>query len=192
MAHGRVFARYARFALVALSGLLATAPGRPAAAQGPTAADEAKAAFLADFLGFVAWPEAAFDHEGAPIVVCVNAGDPLVYPLARIAHLRSVGSRRLEVRRRPRGTLPSGCHAAYLRATDAGELGRIIDYARTSGGLLTIGEIDGFASRGGVVELLVERDRIRFTINLTNAERAGLQISSKVLSLGRVVQHSSW
>ncbi|PYV15768.1 MAG: hypothetical protein DMG21_14080 [Acidobacteria bacterium] len=53
---------------------------------------------------------------------------------------------------------------------------------------LTVGESAGFAGLGGVINLTVEENKLRFEVNLDAAERAGLKISSKLLSLARIVR----
>lgn len=179
-------------ALALLAALLGAATSGATAGHEALVEDETRASFLVRFVRFVEWPASAFEDERAPIVLCVDANDPLVHPLARIVRGRSVGERPLEVRRRLRGAPPSGCHVAYLRASDEGEVAGIVDYARSAGGLLTVGEIRRFADRGGMVEVVIEASRIRFTVNLSSAERAGLRISSKVLSLGHVVRQPRW
>ncbi len=178
--------------LACLATALGAATARAADGGDAYVADEARASFVVNLLRFVEWPASAFDDGRAPVVVCVGPGDPIVHPLARLARGRSVGGHALEVRRRLRGAAPSGCHAAYLRASDEHEVAGILEYARRTGGLLTVAEIDGFADRGGMVEVTVETDRIRFTVNLASAERAGLRIGSGVLSLGRVVRQPRW
>jgi len=51
-----------------------------------------------------------------------------------------------------------------------------------------VGERDGFARRGGVIGLVVEDNLARFEVNLQAAQRSGLQISSKLLGLARMVK----
>ena len=53
---------------------------------------------------------------------------------------------------------------------------------------LTIGETEGFATLGGIINLTVEENKVRFEINLLAANRAGLKISSKLISLARIVK----
>jgi hypothetical protein len=49
--------------------------------------------------------------------------------------------------------------------------------------MLTIGDIDDFARRGGIVQMFVENGKLRFDINLEVAKRSRLQLSSKLLVL---------
>src|SRR5579864_9332986 len=54
--------------------------------------------------------------------------------------------------------------------------------------ILTVGESQGFAARGGIINLTVEGDTVHFEVNQTAAERARLKISSKVLSMAKIVK----
>ncbi len=52
---------------------------------------------------------------------------------------------------------------------------------------LTVGETSGFLTQGGMIRFFLENNRVRFSINQTIAESAGLQISSRLLRLARSV-----
>ena len=56
----------------------------------------------------------------------------------------------------------------------------------TNEGVLTIGETDEFLGDGGIISFFLEDKKIRFAIQLTHAKEAGLQLSSKLLSLAKV------
>jgi hypothetical protein len=53
--------------------------------------------------------------------------------------------------------------------------------------ILTVGELPGFAPHGGIIGFVMEEGRVRFEINPKAAKRAGLTLSSKLLSLAKVV-----
>ena len=54
--------------------------------------------------------------------------------------------------------------------------------------VLTVSDVDGFAQQGGMVNLLLVNNTVKMEINQAAAEGAGLQISSKLLKLARVVR----
>ena len=56
--------------------------------------------------------------------------------------------------------------------------------------VLTIGEGDSFTTSGGVIGLLVEDRKLRFDVDTSAAEHAGLRVSSKILALSRNVRAS--
>ena len=52
---------------------------------------------------------------------------------------------------------------------------------------MTVGESEGFAALGGIINLTVEGSTVHFEVNQRAAQRAGLKISSKLLSLAKIV-----
>jgi uncharacterized protein DUF4154 len=71
-----------------------------------------------------------------------------------------------------------------LRATESGGRWRL-----PVAGALTVGENEGFAHWGGVIKLIMADGKLRLEINQTSAEKAGLKISAKLLSLARVIRN---
>jgi hypothetical protein len=53
--------------------------------------------------------------------------------------------------------------------------------------VLTIAEAPDFASRGGIIALVLQDSRVRFIVNVQAAAQAGLSISSRLLALATVV-----
>src|SRR5947208_119783 len=49
-------------------------------------------------------------------------------------------------------------------------------------------ETPGFAERGGIIRFTVEDNRVRFEINVEAAHLAELTISSRLLTLARIIQ----
>jgi hypothetical protein len=57
--------------------------------------------------------------------------------------------------------------------------------------VLLVGEFPGFAGAGGAFQFVIEDNRVRFLINTDAAQRAGLRLSSKLLSVATVVHDSA-
>jgi hypothetical protein len=49
--------------------------------------------------------------------------------------------------------------------------------------ILTVSDIPDFVSRGGMIQFVLIDNRVRFEINVSNAERAGLTVSSQLLKV---------
>ena len=81
----------------------------------------------------------------------------------------------------------SVCHIAFVPFTEVGHVARIVKGLKGAS-TLTVGETDGFALKGGIINLMVEGKKLRFEVNLLAAERANLKISSKLLSLAKIVK----
>jgi YfiR/HmsC-like len=53
---------------------------------------------------------------------------------------------------------------------------------------LTVADFDGFVGEGGIVEMFVEQDRVRFRIGRAAARSAGLNLRSQLLRAAAVVR----
>lgn len=146
-----------------------------------------KAAFIYNFAKFTDWPADALPN-GAPLVACV-LGDPAVADaLERTVRGRQASGHGIEVLllRAPEKELKS-CHLLYVSGVPASQATDVAAALRTAP-VLTISDIETFASNGGVAQFFVENGKMRFTINLGAARRARLQLSSRLLALAVVVE----
>ena len=57
--------------------------------------------------------------------------------------------------------------------------------------ILTVGETPGFAERGGVIRFTVEDNRVRFEVNVDAAHQADLNISSRLLTLAKIIPQTA-
>jgi hypothetical protein len=146
---------------------------------------EIKAAFLYNFTRFVEWPS----NSGGTFCIGIEGIDPFHGALENVVNGRSNGGKRIAVRRFKPGEEAGACEMVFVAGSDIrkarAELAAIHGVS-----VLTVGEAPGFCRHGGVVEFAVQDEKVRLTINLDAAQRAHLQISSKLLSLASVVRDS--
>ena len=146
-----------------------------------------KVAFLFNFAKFVEWPREALAEEQAVFILGVLGDDPLAESLERTLLDKEIQGRSVQVRRFRKVEDLSTCHLLFVGARVAGRLPRVL---QALGGrpVLIVGESEGFARRGGIINLVYAGDETRFEINPDAAERARLQISSRLLSLARIIR----
>ncbi len=53
--------------------------------------------------------------------------------------------------------------------------------------ILTIGDSPNFARRGGIINFILVDDKVRFEINVEAAKQANINISSRLLSLAKII-----
>ena len=53
--------------------------------------------------------------------------------------------------------------------------------------VLTVGEDEEFIDEGGVVQFYLEGNKVRFAFNLNEVQERELKVSSKLLSLAKIV-----
>ncbi|HXM40507.1 MAG TPA: YfiR family protein [Bryobacteraceae bacterium] len=160
-----------------------------AAAESPVAAEhsayEIESAMLYNFTKFVEWPDKALGESGVSVVIGVLGEDGLVPVLAAALGNKTVYGHPIVVRRLVSSAEAKSCTVLFVGASDRKEIARVVQAVGTSP-VLTIGGIVQFSRLGGIIAFIREGGRIRFEINLDAAERAGLQVSSKLLRLAAV------
>lgn len=163
--------------------------GVRADAQKTTGESQVKAMFVYNFLKFVEWPAVTPLRAKDPFVVVIIGDGATADATERFLESKAIGERPLVVRRTRWDQSLAGARAAFVVERDAKKLRRVLDAAEAAG-VLTIGEGESFTTIGGVIGLIVEDRKVRFDVDTTAAQLAGLRVSSKLLALTRAV-HSS-
>jgi hypothetical protein len=181
--------------MVALSVSLSWAPD--AIAQARDASDSSeyliKAGFIFNFAKFVDWPAAAFSQPDSPIVIGILGTDPFGTIIDKTVQDKRVGARGFVVKRLKWGADPKDlreCKILFVGASERAHLDELVQMLRGLP-ILTVGETPGFAERGGVIRFVLEDNRVRFEVNVDAARQADLTISSRLLTLARIIQQGT-
>jgi hypothetical protein len=156
------------------------------AAADAVAAPALKAAFLFNFAKFADWPADAL-APGQRLTMCVLGDNAVANALEHTIQGRAVGGHELTVQIVKPDEPLRACHLLYVGGRDGKRSREIFDMLRGAA-VFAIGESDKFAETGGIAQLIVENDRIRFAVNQASVQRARLSVSSKLLSLATIVK----
>ncbi|MBI2381400.1 MAG: YfiR family protein [Gammaproteobacteria bacterium] len=158
-------------------------------ADGPSQAARLKAAFIFNFTKYTDWPAASFAAADAPLWVCVLRTDSDMGQALQGITGRASKGRSLQLRRVDAGTDLKTCHVLFLEREPA--MAQQHSLSRLGNApVLTVGDAEGFAEQGGMIEFEASGQRLGFAINLDVAQRAGLRLSAQLLSLARIVKDS--
>jgi hypothetical protein len=144
-----------------------------------------KAAFIYNIAKFVEWPPGSFETEKAPLVLCILGKDPFGYALTTIDG-KMVQGRTLTVKHVDRIEELRTCHILFISSSERNKLPQEVQSLKDAN-VLTVGDMPNFAQNGGIINLITLDNKIHMEINVAAAEKAKLQISSKLLKLARVV-----
>lgn len=146
-----------------------------------------KARFLAQFPEFVAWPpEAGLDDPAKPFVLVVLGTSPFDRYLDSTLASRKVKGHPAKVIYTQDIAALDGCHMAFICDSEKGRIKEIL--ARVAGRpILTVGDSEGFARKGVMINLTIEENLPRFEINLGAARGCGLGVNAQLLGLARKV-----
>ena len=152
-------------------------------AETSTAPDyQLKAVFLFNFAQFTDWPAKAFADAQAPLVIGVLGEDFFGPYLGETVRGEKANNRPLLVQHYRRIADIRTCHVLFISRSEMDRLEQIFQ-ALPGRSILTVSDIPNFAARGGMIELFMEKNKIRMRINLAAVKAADLNISSKLLRL---------
>ena len=173
-------------AALVLGAAMARAQAEPPLPAPAPSEYEVKAAFLYNFTRFVEWPAEARRDPGAPFVIAIVGRDPFGTVIDETVAGKTAGGRAIEVRRVPRVEEAREAQIVFVSSSERSNLAAILkELDRT--GILTVGDTDGFAMRGGAINFTLQARKVRFEINPIVAEQAGLKVSSQLLKLATLV-----
>ncbi len=150
---------------------------------------QVKALFLYNFANFVEWPLDAFESGNENITMCLYGDVPFGVFLDAVDGTL-IGDRELLLRRTTDiEQIKSGCHILFVGEDQKVRLPTFWNEIQFVY-VLSIGEEQGFAERGGIVNIMRTTDQVQFEINITNAVDQGLFIGSDILSLAREIKRN--
>jgi hypothetical protein len=165
--------------------LLFVVPALPG--QAPASKEySVKAALLFNFPKFVEWPSDAFASGQTPLVIGILGDDPFGAYLDQTVRGENVNNHPLIVRRFRRVEDITTCHVLFISRSEMNRLEQILNGLKGRN-VLTVGDSNGFAVEGGVIQFVTENNKIRMRINLRAAKAADLTISSKLLRPAEIV-----
>lgn len=174
-----------RVALAALFWLLSAIPSLQG--QQKPSEYQVKAAYLYNFGRFVEWPPKVTASKSDPFTVCILGQDPFGSTLDATLSGATVGGKNVVARRISNPEESVHCQILFLSALEGGKLKRTIEMLEKEP-VLTVSDIPQFCQRGGMIQFVLDGNNVRFEVNLTAAQRAGLALSSELLKVATVVR----
>jgi hypothetical protein len=175
--------------LIMMAMVILPSLGLDAHAQDSPASSEylIKAGFIYNFANLVQWPANAFAQADSPIVIGILGEDPFGTVLDRVLAGKRVNGRVFLLKRLKSVPDLKECHIVFVSSSEVAHLTEAVRLVKGMP-ILTIGEIPGFAKRGGIINLVLEDNKVHFEVNVEAAKEADLNISSRLLALARIVQ----
>jgi len=174
----------ARLLMLLLAGVLGWAPGRLAAQTATEREYALKAGVLYHIIEYVEWPRDSLSNQPPAIQICLLGEIPFAEAL-EVLDGKTVQGRKLVVKRISRPEEADACQVLFISASERPRLSQIVTELKNRP-ILTVGEVEGFAERGGMVNLIAGANRINMEINREVAGQARLSISSQLLKLAKV------
>lgn len=176
-------------AAFALACALLSASALPA--QSPKHSDyEVKAAYLYNFGRFVHWPAVDSAASGDAFNICVLGEDPFGPTLDTALAGASIGNKGVVARRISGPHEVANCKILFLSSSEAGRVNKILESLDKSA-VLTVSDMPQFSQRGGMIQFVMEENKVRFEVNMAAAQNAGLSFSSELLRVALAVRRNA-
>jgi hypothetical protein len=176
-----------RIALIA--ALLTTGQDVRAQSQDPSDSSEyfLKAGFIYNFAKLVEWPTGALGSPSSAIVIGVLGDDSVARIIEDVVSGKKLDGHTFAVKRlKWSKDFVCNCQMLFITARENSHTDEIV--ARKTPSVLTIAETPGFGKRGVMINFILEESKIRFEANVEAARQAGLNVSSRLLNLAKIVQ----
>ena len=152
-----------------------------------------KAAFLYRFVKFVEWPGEALPDTHNTITIGVLGEGDIYAALESLVEGKQAKGRKLVIQQFREPEDLEFCHVLFIGRSEKNseqEESRLKEILKGLKGssTLTVGEAEGFAQIGGMINFIIVESKVRFEINVGAAREANLKISSKLLRLARIVK----
>lgn len=150
--------------------------------------NQVKSAYLYNFGKFVEWPSKS--STNGIVSFCVLGDDTFTATLEKTISGESINGRKIAVKRIAAPQDALNCNILFLSSSEQRRLKAILEVLENSS-VLTVSDMPRFTDRGGMIQFVMEGNRVRFEVNLTNAERAGLTLSSQLLRVATSVKKTT-
>ena len=145
---------------------------------------QVKAAFLYNFINFIDWPPQSSIESRPTITLCIVGDDPFGDALEDLQN-ETVRGKKLAIKYRSYDDL-RGCDILFLPVSEKHHAAKILRSIGKSD-VLTVSDTEESARQGIIISFFIERQKVRFAVNIEAARRAGLKISAKLLKLAKIV-----
>jgi hypothetical protein len=151
-------------------------------APSDASARESEAALIIKIVKFVHWPPGTFTSSGGIVRLCVVGADEGGDLIDRLAGQKLQDKTIAVARVASSAESVTACHIVFIRKSERNRLIAVLD-ATARSPVLTMSDIEGFASAGGMVGFSASDGRTQFEINVAAAKRAGLAIGAQLLQI---------
>ncbi len=146
-----------------------------------------QAAYLYNFGKFVKWPAVAPANQSGSFTICVLDEDPFGKVLQSTLAGKSVGGKPVALKRIAKAQEAGACHILFIGSTEGKDLQGILSAVEQSS-VLTVSDMPNFSKRGGMIQFILEGDRLRFEINLDGTDKSHLVFPSELLKVAVAVR----
>jgi hypothetical protein len=143
-------------------------------AQDPNA--KLKAIYIQNFTKYIDWPSGAKQGD---FVIGVVGESPITPFLQELAKTVKKDNQTIVIKLLSGTEGVQSCHLLFIASDKSAQLGGAINKLKGSNTLI-VTEGEGLAKKGSAINFVLLENKIKFELNKSNAEKYGIQVSSKL------------
>jgi hypothetical protein len=147
-----------------------------------------KAVYLYNFSKFVQWPPAAENKDS--FAICVLGHDPFGAALDQVLVGEKIEQKAMVARRITDVQEAAKCQILFIASSESARAKQILS-SLGKNSILTVSDIPNFSVIGGMIQFVNLENKVRFEVNLSAADKAGLTFSSQLLKVASSVKKDS-
>jgi len=150
---------------------------------------QVKVAYLVNFLSYSEWPAESI-LGSSEVIICTAGEDPVTSMIKQVEGKR-VRGKKLSIRRVAMDDGASGldtCHILFISPSVENKIEAILSAVEHQP-VLTVSQVPGFLEKGGMINFVLHKRKVRFEVNRRAATREGLKFRAGLLGLAtRLIQ----
>jgi hypothetical protein len=150
---------------------------------------QVKAVYLYNFGRFVEWPAKETAAKNDSFNICVLGQDPFGPALDATFAGETINGKSVVARRISTPQESDNCRILFMSSAEDGRIGKVIE-ALNKEAILTVSDMPEFSQHGGMIQFVLEGKKVRFEVNLTAVQHAGLTLSSELLKVATTVRRN--
>lgn len=166
-----------------VSGGLCALTGTGAQAQ--SSEYDVKAAYLFNFGKFIRVNGSR--PQRSTFDICILGHDPIGHTMDDIVAHEAIDGRPVRVLRLADASQGRSCDIVFMSAYESDNIREDLALLDDSS-VLTVSDAPDFMALGGMIQFVLEADRVRFEVNLDAVDRAHLVLSSELLRVAAAVE----
>ncbi|MEZ5359763.1 MAG: YfiR family protein [Candidatus Zixiibacteriota bacterium] len=146
-----------------------------------------KAIYLERFSRFIDWPKVAdIEDTSRPFILTVIGENPFGESLAAVFKDQKILKKQVIISYVDSVEHIDSCHMLFIASSEKNNIDHIIDRVKDLG-VLTVGDTEGFAEKGVLINLYLAEGKVRFEVNEAAVKESEFNISYHLMRMAKIV-----
>lgn len=146
-----------------------------------------KALYLFNFAKETEWAAFCFPSSSTPMIIAIVGEDPFGGVIDGALAGKKIGSRSIVIKRFDTVDDIDMCHILFVSESEQKNMDRVVEAAKFWYAL-TVADFRPFAEKGGIINFIIQNERIRIEYNPAAARDSFIKVSPEIRRVAKVVK----